>query len=151
MGLFDNKKEPPRDPRDDLPYDDPQEELADSKLLEEQRARIEDLVAFNSDIIRPTRLEGSDYHKLLTKDLKVSNLADDQDRAVVCMAVSLIDHALFMGFESFAVILHAELIAYLSSKNSIQGFERKALITQIADISKAYKMKDEAKKGFRLG
>jgi len=148
MGLFDRGQ--PADPRDKMPYEDVQQDLADDRLIEEQRARIEDLVAFNSELIRPTHLKKSRYHELLSKDLKVSNLGEE-DVKTVGLAVSLIDHAVYMGFERFAVILHCELIGFLASMNSIDGFERKALISQIAEVRKSFNLRDEPKKkGFSL-
>lgn len=147
-GLFGNKTE--GEPAPSLrELDDPQGDLADSRLNEESRARAEDLVQFNSDIIRPTRLENSRYHKLLTKDLKISNLTE-QDVLVVNRGLSLIDHALYLGFDEFASVIHSELTGFLASKNSIDGFERRQLNTNISLVDKRYSEGDNKKKGFRL-
>lgn len=149
MGLFDGNQQGDYEPtlRE---LDSPQEDMADSRLTEESRARAEDMVQFNSDIIRPSRIKDSQYHRLLTKDLKISNLTE-ADVNVVNMGISLVDHSLFLGFDEFATVVHAELIGFLATKNSVRGFERLQLNTSISQVEKRYSDSSEKKKGgFRL-
>jgi hypothetical protein len=147
MGLFDGRGSEPEPTLRDL--DNPQEDMGDARLAEESRARAEDMVQFNSDLIRPSRLKDSQYHNLLTKDLKISNLSEDDVR-VVNMGISLVDHSLFLGFDEFASVIHAELIGFLATKNSVHGFERLQLNTSISQVEKRYSDSSEKKKGFRL-
>jgi len=149
MGLFDGGQQGEYEPtlRE---LDNPQEDMMDARLTEESRARAEDMVQFNSDIIRPSRIKDSQYHRLLTKDLKISNLSD-ADVNVVNMGISFVNHSLFLGFDEFATVIHAELIGFLASKNSVHGFERLQLNTSISQVEKRYSDSTDKKKGgFRL-
>jgi len=123
-GLFNGGEQPPQ------PVDNGDDAL-DRQLAEETRARVEDMVSFNTELIHPTRLKNSEFHKLVGKDFKISKLTDE-DVKIILRFQSTINHFLFIGLKDFATVLHAELIGYLAAKSSVGGFEREALITTLS-------------------
>lgn len=140
FGLFD-KPEPP--------ISDVGEERWDNDLTQETRAKIEDLAAFNSDLINPTKMEThgriTPYHALLTKESKVSNITVE-DRELLHKWRALLDHALFLKLPETTQVIHAEMQDFLATSSSVDGFERKSLISSISNIFKRQVSSEPQKK-----
>lgn len=143
MGLFDALNRPPSSESELQPGEDVGEARYDKDISEETKARIEDLVAFNSDLIRPQRVnwdtkngsQASPFHELISKDFKISKITEG-DVAIIRLYQSTIDHYVFIGLKGMATVLHAELIGFLAAKSSVNGFEREALISTLTKIYK---------------
>ena len=129
--IFPRKKEPVSEFEDMSREDfESRRDDRDLALMEEARARVDNMFELNKELIQPGRLKGSEYHQLLVRDLKISNL-EPGDVETIRLWVSLIDHLLYIEIRDAAIIMHAELVAFLASKSSVDGFERKALITTV--------------------
>lgn len=136
MGLFGSKEDSVS--ASEREADDARTTQFDLQLAEETKQRIEDLVAFNSELINPSRLKDSEFHKIIGKDFKISNLKQE-DIPLVRLWQSLIDHLLFMGLRDTAKVFHAELIGFLAAKSSVEGFERQMLISTLTKMYKETK------------
>lgn len=108
-------------------------ERREDEIAEQSRQRVEDMVGLNKEIITPTRLEHSKYHILLSKDLKLSNI-NENDVRLGSAYFSAINHLLFLKVTTSAKVLHAEMMEYLALKSSVGGFERKSLISTISSV-----------------
>jgi len=121
--------------------DDPRE---DERLVEQAQSRIEDLIGLNMALISPTRLKDSEYHALVSRDFKITNL-NEADIPLVRLWVSLINHVVADGLDDMARVLHAELLAFFASKSSLRGFERRALITTLVESRKTHVTETQGK------
>lgn len=119
-------------------------DAADRQFVEEARQRTEDLVQFNSQLIKPTRLsrkEGrtsvaSKYHSILTQDLKISKFAL-KELVILSFYDAILDQCVDMELDDLFECFHADMEFRLASYSSVEGFERLALITQIANLQKS--------------
>lgn len=143
--IFNLSKDNPNQGEQQQPLDDPRE---DERLVEMAQARIEDMIGLNMALITPSRLSDSDYHALVSRDLKISNLKEE-DVSLLRLWVSTINHLVSDGLDDTARVLHAEMLAFLASKSSVNGFERKALITTLVESRKTHVT--ESKQGGLLG
>lgn len=125
----------------------------DRELTEEAKARIEDMVGLNMALITPTRVvmdgdsSATKYHKLVNKDFKISNITKDDVR-IVRAYQSVINHIMFLDIPTAAAVFHSELEGFLASQSSVDGFERKSLITAISNVVKTTKKSDEGRRRF---
>ncbi len=119
------------------------------RLREEARARIENLVGLNLAIIEPTKLTERDeptrFHTYLSKDFKLSRISEEDVR-LIRLWVALINHLTVMRLPKVAALFHAELIAFLAAKSSVNGFERKMLVSAITRFEKAIGETEREKK-----
>ena len=109
--------------------------------------RIESMVDLSKELITPSKIKASPYHELIGKDLKISNLTRE-DVATVQLWIGLINQLVNAGLVESARVMHSELVAYLAAHSSINGFERRALITS---INKIFKSSDDAPAKRRWG
>lgn len=131
-------------------------EQQDLTLGEQAQSRIESMFELNQRLIQPTQLISGDgrkisnFHAGLTRDLKLSNIPPKDAAAMtqaLMMAYSLFGHTVWMGLPNFPMVVHAELEARLALLSSIDGFERKALISALLQISRHSSAGD--KSGFK--
>ena len=112
------------------------EDEEDSDIMEERGPRVEDIVGLAKYHSSPTKLDHSNYHKFLSKELAIGNLENREDVRLVQRKFNLITLFTFLNLPEIAKIYHAEMLVKVNGMRSIKGFERLAQTTISHSISK---------------
>lgn len=115
--------------------DSQEEQKEDALALEEARSRIEDAISWNTALITPTKFKNSPFHNLVTKEFKISNMREE-DVKLIQLWQSLANMLLTLGMVKPAALVHAELTGFLAVRSSVDGFERKMLVTNLSKLEK---------------
>ena len=89
----------------------------------EPESRVGDLLEFNRYLIGPTMIRSSKYHKLLAKELSISQLKRD-DVMLIQIDYELINLFVFLDVPEMAHVYQSEMLVRINSLRSIDGFER---------------------------
>lgn len=92
----------------------------DMQMLNEEPIS-QNVVEYKEKMNEPSRLTGSRYHALLTKEIGLANLQSDEDEDYFNLAMQVIMLTESMGLTDLCQQFHAQFLAELSTTTSRKG------------------------------